>query len=85
MDMADLAKRVKGKITFWGEIDRQHVLPSADTQVARNAVREVAQHLYDPAGGIIAQFELGPGANPANAFAIYDEWNAIEQEAAVHR
>jgi hypothetical protein len=81
MDMADLARRVKGKVTFWGEIDRQHVMSAEDTQVARDAVREVARHLYDPAGGIIAQFELGAGANPANAFAIYEEWEAVQREA----
>jgi uroporphyrinogen decarboxylase len=72
--MEDLARRVKGKITFWGEIDRQHVLPAADPQVGRDAVRKVAEHLYDPAGGIIAQFEFGPGANPATAVAVLEEW-----------
>ncbi|MBN1553244.1 MAG: methyltransferase [Phycisphaerae bacterium] len=80
MNLADLARRVKGEITFWGEIDRQHVLPSGDPRIARNAVREVAKYLYDPAGGIIAQFELGPAANPANAFAIYEEWEKIHEE-----
>jgi len=77
MDLADLARRARGKITFWGEIDRQHVLPAKDPAVARKAVRTVAEHLYDPRGGIIAQFELGIGANPENAFAIYDEWERV--------
>jgi len=77
MDLADLAQRAKGKITFWGEIDRQHILPSPDPQVARYAVRQVAEHLYDPKGGIIAQFELGPGSNIENAFAIYEEWERV--------
>jgi hypothetical protein len=80
MDMEDLAKRVKGRITFWGEIDRQHVLPSSDPQKGRDAVREVARHLYDPSGGIIAQFELGAGANPATAMAIFEEWENVEKE-----
>lgn len=77
MDMADLARRVKGKITFWGEIDRQHVLTSPDPETGRQAVREVARHLYDPAGGVIAQFELGPGGNPAVAAAIFEEWEKV--------
>jgi uroporphyrinogen decarboxylase len=80
MDMADLARRAKGKITFWGEIDRQHIMPARDPAVARRAVREVARHLYDPRGGIIAQFEFGLGANPDNAFVIYDEWNRVFAE-----
>ena len=81
MDMADLEKRAKGKITFWGEIDRQHVLPSPDPQVGRDAVRQVARHLYDPRGGIIAQFEFGAGANPEVATAIFEEWEIMQEEA----
>lgn len=77
MDMADLARRAKGRITFWGEIDRQHVLPAEDPQIARQAVRTVAEHLYDPRGGIIVQFEMGPGARPANAVAILEEWDRV--------
>ena len=80
MDLAELARLVKGKLTFWGEIDRQHVLPSPDPQAARDAVRKVAEHLYDPAGGIIAQFEFGPGTNPQTAIAVFEEWQKIEQE-----
>ncbi len=83
MDMAALARTAKGKITFWGEIDRQHVMNAADTRVGRNAVREVAEHLYSPAGGIIAQFEYGAGANPDMPFAIYDEWDQVQADAAV--
>lgn len=77
MNMNDLAKQAKGKITFWGEIDRQHILPSPDPQIGRDAVREVAKHLFDPAGGIIAQFELGLAANPETASAIFEEWEKI--------
>jgi uroporphyrinogen decarboxylase len=79
MDMADLQKRAKGKITFWGEIDRQHVLPSKDPEVGREAVRKAAKYLYDPSGGIIAQFELGAGANPQTALAVYEEWEKIQK------
>ena len=77
MDLERIARNVKGKITFWGEIDRQHVLPSADPQAGRQAVREVARHLYDPRGGIIAQLEFGLGANPAVVASVYDEWEKI--------
>ncbi|MFH1568327.1 MAG: methyltransferase [Gemmatimonadota bacterium] len=81
MDLADLEARAKGRITFWGEIDRQHVLPALDPQVGRDAVRRVARHLYDPAGGLIAQFEFGAGANPDTALAIWDEWEKVEGES----
>ena len=77
MDMAELARVAKGRITFWGEIDRQVVLPSENPADGRAAVREVARHLYDPAGGIIAQFEFGAGANPETALVVFDEWERV--------
>ncbi|MBI9018984.1 MAG: methyltransferase [Phycisphaerae bacterium] len=80
MDMEELAKIAKGKITFWGEIDRQHIIPSSDTNIARQAVDKVAKHLYDPSGGIIAQFELGPGANIDNTRVIFDQWETISNK-----
>jgi uroporphyrinogen decarboxylase len=80
MDLEDLRQRAKGRITFWGEIDRQHVLPAPDPQRGRDAVRQIARHLYDPRGGIIAQFEFGAGANPEVAFAIFDEWERVQAE-----
>ena len=77
MDIEEIARRYKGCITFWGEICRQHVLPSADPEVARAAVRRVVDSLYDPAGGVVAQLEFGPGANPACVDAVFDEWHKL--------
>ncbi len=83
--LAEVARVGKGKITFWGEIDRQHVLPARDPQVGRDAVRLVARHLYDRAGGIIAQFELTPGSHGPTAIAIFEEWDRVEAEARANR
>jgi len=80
MDMAEVARIAKGKITFWGEIDRQHILTTPDPQIARDAVRKVAAHLYDPRGGIIAQFEAGPGTRGPNIIAIFEEWEKVDAE-----
>jgi hypothetical protein len=77
MDLNEIAGRAKGKITFWGEIDRQHILPSKNSQDGRDAVGKIADILYDQSGGIIAQFEFGIGANPETALAIFDEWEKI--------
>jgi len=79
MDMEYLAKVAKGKLTFWGEMDRQHVLTARDPQVGRDAVREVAKHFYDPRGGYINCFEAGLGANPATVIAICEEWDSVQQ------
>ena len=80
MDMQKLSKIAKGKITLWGEIDRQHVLVSKDPKIVKDAVQKVATHFYDPSGGIIAQFEFGPGAYPENAQLIFSEWDQISLE-----
>jgi hypothetical protein len=77
MDLDALAAKGKGRIAFWGEIDRQHVLPSRDPEAGRRAVREVARHLYQPSGGIIAQLEFGLAANPETVLAVYDEWEKV--------
>ena len=82
MDMAELARIAKGNMTFWGEIDRQHVLPSKDPDVGRQAVRTVARHLYDPSGGVIVQFEFTAGFNPAVVTAILEEWERVDAEHA---
>lgn len=79
MDMAALAALAKGKLTFWGEIDRQHVMNAAEPQAGRDAVRKVATHLYSPAGGIIAQFELADDSNLEVATAVLDEWEKVAQ------
>lgn len=77
MDIEAVGRAARGKITFWGEIDRQHILPSPNPQDGRDAVRKVARHLYTGKGGIIAQMEFGPGANPQTIIAAYEEWEKV--------
>lgn len=84
MDIADIGRRGKGKITFWGEIDRQHILPSIDPNAGRKAVREVAKHLFSRSGGVLVQFEASPGANPATMIAVMEEWDAVQREAGMN-
>lgn len=66
----------KGKITFWGEICRQQLLPHGSIQDIDNAVRLVYDTLWDN-GGCIAQYEFGPGANPDNAYRVFAAWQEI--------
>jgi uroporphyrinogen decarboxylase len=66
----------KGKITFWGEIDRQHLLPYGSTDDIRNAVTSVKNTLWDK-GGCIAQCEFGPGAKPENVRAVFETWDSF--------
>ena len=69
-------EKYRGKITFWGEIDRQHLLPDGSAEDIETAVKEVYDRLWED-GGCIAQCEFGPGANPDNVYTVYKTWNAI--------
>ena len=64
----------KGKITFWGEIDRQNLLPNGSVEDINKAVKEVKSKLWAN-GGCIAQCEFGPGAKPENVYEVYKAWN----------
>lgn len=75
MDIEKLGNSYAGKIAFWGEIDRQYILPFGTTEDARNAVRRVAKAmLKDKRTGIIAQFEWGIKDPIENVLAILEEW-----------
>ncbi len=77
MDIEEIARQFKGRITFWGEIDRQHLLSFAEVDEVRAGVRRVADALYDGRGGVIAQCEFGAGAKPDNVRAVFETWQAI--------
>jgi uroporphyrinogen decarboxylase len=77
LDIEELGRRFAGRTTFWGEIDRQHVLASSSPEDSRAAVRRVARALYRGHGGVVAQCEFGPGARPENVRAVFDEWNRV--------
>lgn len=75
MGVENLAQ-FKGKITFWGEIDRQHLIPNGTPQQIDEAVQKVYDTLWQD-GGCIAQCEFGAGANPDNIYRIYEKWASI--------
>jgi uroporphyrinogen decarboxylase len=76
MDIEKLGKLFKGKITFWGEIDRQYLLSFANTQEIDQAVRRVKNNLFAN-GGVIAQCEFGAGAKPENVYQVFKTWEEI--------
>jgi len=68
----------KGKITFWGEIDRQHLLPNGTPEEIDAAVRKVRAAVWAQ-GGAIAQCEFGAAANPANIRQVFKSWAESEK------
>ncbi len=75
MNIEELAE-FKGKITFWGEICRQNILPHGSIKDVEAAVERVYKNLWDN-GGCIAQCEFGPAAKPENVEAVFETWNRI--------
>ncbi|AQQ09013.1 methylcobalamin:coenzyme M methyltransferase [Sedimentisphaera cyanobacteriorum] len=71
-----LSEKFSGRITFWGEIDRQSLLPEGSTGDIRNAVQDICSKLYRN-GGVIAQVQFGPGAKPENVYTAFEEFNNI--------
>ncbi len=66
----------KGQITFWGEIDRQHLLPNGTLQDIENAVRLVRDTLWEN-GGCIAQCEFSAGGKPENVRKVFETWATL--------
>lgn len=76
MGLEPLAARFRGRITFWGEIDRQHLLAFAAPGEVARAVREVHARL-SAEGGVIGQCEFGAGARPENVEAVFRTWREV--------
>jgi uroporphyrinogen decarboxylase len=74
MDIEDLGCRFKGPITFWGEIDRQHILPFGTAEEIHAAVRRVRAALDDGRGGVFAQCEWGNDVSAENVAAVFEAW-----------
>ena len=72
----DKLAQFKGKITFWGEIDRQNLLPRGSLTDIDNAVQNVYDTLWQD-GGCIAQCEFGAGANPDNVYRVFEKWSNL--------
>jgi len=75
MNIEQLAQKYKGRITFWGEIDRQHILPFGTPDDVRTAVHRVRNALDDGNGGVIAQCEWGKDNSRSNIEAVFNAWN----------
>lgn len=73
---AEKLRPFRGKITFWGEIDRQHLLPYGSEEDIVKAVSGVYENLWEN-GGCVAQCEFGPGGNPRNVRKVFETWDRL--------
>ena len=74
----DKLRQFAGKITFWGEIDRQNLLPYGSPDDIDRAVESVYENLWRD-GGLIAQCEFGAGAKPENVYRVFESFSKIQR------
>jgi uroporphyrinogen decarboxylase len=74
MPIEEIGRRFKGRITFWGEMDRQHILPFGTPQDVHQAVERVRKALWDDRGGVIGQAEFNKGYPLENIRAFFEAW-----------
>jgi methylmalonyl-CoA mutase cobalamin-binding domain/chain len=75
MNVEKLGASFGGELCFWGEMDRQQLLPHATKEEIASAARRLVTAFHRD-GGFIAMCEFGPGARPANVrefFAVCAE------------
>jgi hypothetical protein len=74
MDIDELGRKYSGEITFWGELDRQWVLPFGEPEDVQQAVQRVRQALDTGQGGVIAQLEWGKDVPRENVEVAFEAW-----------
>jgi hypothetical protein len=77
MNIDTIGKNYRGKITFWGEIDRQYILPFGTTEEVVRAVNDVDKTLGGPGSGVIAQCSWQPNCPPQNITAVFEQWEKL--------
>jgi len=76
MGVEDLGHRFRGRLTFWGEMDRQDLLPNGTKSEIEASVRLLFSSFYDK-GGVIAQCEFGLQAKPENVLCTQKTWSRL--------
>jgi uroporphyrinogen decarboxylase len=74
MDIDTIGKNYRGEMTFWGEIDRQYILPFGSIEEVTRAVNKVDKALGGPEGGVIAQCSWQPNCPPQNIYTVFEQW-----------
>ena len=75
MGVEELGARFRGRITFWGELDRQWVVPHGSPEDIRRATRRMMEHLATPAGGLVGEAEVDGLTPLENVEAILTAWS----------
>ena len=75
MGVENVAEIGAGKVTFWGELDRQGFLPFGSPADVRAGAELMKKLLFVNGGGLIGQGEIGPDVPLENIKAMLSCWN----------
>lgn len=75
MDLDALQRAFRGRVCFWGEPDRQHVLNLLGPDQVRAHLRNLVDHLATLAGGLIGQFTIMPDVPLENVEVFLSGWD----------
>jgi uroporphyrinogen decarboxylase len=73
MDVEKLARRFRGRATFWGDIDPQLLLAPNVAQV-KEGVLKMRRALDYGSGGVIVQCPWNPGVPLQTIAAVFEQW-----------
>ena len=74
MNVERLAKRYRGRVTFWGEIDCPNLQNPDAAEEFRETVLAVRKALDFGRGGVIAQCPWDPGVRLQTIAAFFEQW-----------
>jgi uroporphyrinogen decarboxylase len=74
MGLEKVAAKCNGRITNWGEISRQNILPFGTTEDVQNAIDQMKKYLWVN-GGLIGQFEAAHDQPLENIKTGINGWN----------
>ena len=75
MGLENVAEKYAGRITFWGEMDRQNLLPYGTPQDVYQSARVMKEKLFVNGGGLIGHSVAGVDVPLDNIEAILTCWN----------
>ncbi len=75
MGIENIAEKFAGKITFWGEMDRQGLLPFGTPEEIYHSARIMKEKLFVNGGGLIGHSVAGVDVPLENIEAILTCWN----------
>lgn len=82
MPIEEIAAKYRGQIAFWGEMDRQSILPFGTPDDVRAAVQRVKDAFGVQGGGLIGQAEFNKGYPMENIRAFFEAWWGEPEEGA---